>query len=374
MIGDTIVAQGGGVDVRVRVRAPTWGAVNHLVLYANSAVVADQTIPAGQGTDYETMIHLDLTKDSWVVAEVDGPTNMFPVSTPVELPPLDATVIIKALSAGLDLSSLPVTAKLKPNADPHQHALRDHQPDLGRHRRQRLERPEGRAAAGRGAAATTPRRPRSVRLAAGAVAVTRLLLATALAICLAGGAAWGHTFPPARNVVVQVEPCDVVLLVGYRPGTGEPTEAILARAASAPKPLALKALEDVLSAFAMAPLVVSVDGLPLVPTNVRAKLGFEPGGARPMVVLLVSYALAPGKALTIGTKDPRSTRISWQDRGSNRVVISDAPQQGKWFAGVASMLLPLAAPAGTSPSVTPPGAATCARYRYRSLASSSSPR
>ena len=40
---------------------------------------------------------------------------MFPVSTPVELPPLDATVIIKALSAGLDLSSLPVTATLKPN-------------------------------------------------------------------------------------------------------------------------------------------------------------------------------------------------------------------------------------------------------------------
>ena len=72
-------------------------------------------IPAAQGTDYETVVHLNLTKDSWIVAEVEGTTNMFPVSTPVELPPLDATVIIKALSAGLDLSSLPVTAKLKPN-------------------------------------------------------------------------------------------------------------------------------------------------------------------------------------------------------------------------------------------------------------------
>ncbi len=118
--------------------------------------------------------------------------------------------------------------------------------------------------------------------------MTRLAVATALAIWLAGASAWGHTFPPARHVVVQVEPCEVVLLVGYRPGTGEPTETMLARAASAPKSQALGALENVLAAFAMAPLSVAVDGAPLVPTNVRAKVGLEPGGARPRVVLLVS--------------------------------------------------------------------------------------
>ena len=177
-------------------------------------------------------------------------------------------------------------------------------------------------------------------------------LATALAVSLACASAWGHTFPPARNVVVQVEPCEVVLFVGYRPGTGEPTETMLARAASAPKSQALDALENVLAAFAMAPLTVAVDGTPLVPTKVRAKLGLEPGGARPMVVLLVTYAFAPGKALVVTTKDPRSTRISWQDQRSTRVAISDAPQQGKWFGGVASMLLPMTA-----------GAATCAKDR-----------
>lgn len=175
-------------------------------------------------------------------------------------------------------------------------------------------------------------------------------LASAVAISLAGQAAWGHTFPPSRNVVAQVEACEVAVLVGYRPGTGEPTEAILARAATAPLGYARKALEDALAGFAMAPLVVSVDGQPLVPTSVRAKLGIEPGGARPIVVLLVTYALVPGKALTIETKDPRSTRISWQDHASGRVAISDAPQQGKWFGGVASMLLPMGA-----------GATQCAR-------------
>jgi hypothetical protein len=170
--------------------------------------------------------------------------------------------------------------------------------------------------------------------------------------------------------VVQVEPCEVVLFVGYRPGTGEPTEAILARAASAPKPLALQALEDVLSAFAMAPLAVSVDGIALVPTAVRAKIGFEPGGARPMVVLLVTYALIPGKTLAIGTKDPRSTRISWQDQRSFRISIPDAPQQGKWFGGVASMLLPMAA----RQSGTTTGAATCATTRSPSASSPPSSR
>jgi hypothetical protein len=39
---------------------------------------------------------------------------MFPVLSPTEFPPLDATILIGALSVGLDLSSLPLTAALKP--------------------------------------------------------------------------------------------------------------------------------------------------------------------------------------------------------------------------------------------------------------------
>jgi hypothetical protein len=184
----------------------------------------------------------------------------------------------------------------------------------------------------------------------------RLLASFALAsvvATLAGQPAWGHTFPAARNVVVQVEPCGVVLLVGYRPGSGEPTETILSRAASAPKSHTLDALRDVLAAFAMAPLTISVDGKRLVPTAVRAKIGIEPGGARPMVVLLVTYPLAAGKALEVRTRDPRSTRISWQDRRSERVTISAAPAQGKWHAGVASFLLSLSAPTEGSVCAAP---------------------
>jgi len=71
-------------------------------------------IPAGQGTDFEVSVDVSPAADAWVVAEVTGSSNMFPVVSPTEFPPLDATVIIQALSVGIDLSSLPLTAKLKP--------------------------------------------------------------------------------------------------------------------------------------------------------------------------------------------------------------------------------------------------------------------
>lgn len=191
---------------------------------------------------------------------------------------------------------------------------------------------------------------RPVRRAKRAGAVTRCV-ATVVAVCLAVSQAWGHTFPPARTVVLQVERCEAAVLVGYRPGTGEPTEAILARVASQPKSQGLATLRAVMAAFAMAPLVVTLSGHALVPTTVRAKVGVEPGGARPIVVLLVTYAIPSAGRLEITSKDPRTTRFSWQDRGSGRIDPDTAPAQGQWFDGVASFLLSLAAPPGDSPCV-----------------------
>jgi hypothetical protein len=48
---------------------------------------------------------------------VTGTDNMFPVLTPTEFPPLDATIIIGALASGingLDLSTLPIANPIKP--------------------------------------------------------------------------------------------------------------------------------------------------------------------------------------------------------------------------------------------------------------------
>jgi hypothetical protein len=117
-IGSTVVEPAAQVPVEIHVLAPSWAKVDRLKLYMNSQVVQDVPIPPNtdptKGTDFSMTFTVTLTTDSWVVAEVTGTQNMFPVVSPVEFPPLDATIILGALSAGLDLSSLPITSNMKP--------------------------------------------------------------------------------------------------------------------------------------------------------------------------------------------------------------------------------------------------------------------
>jgi hypothetical protein len=179
-------------------------------------------------------------------------------------------------------------------------------------------------------------------------------VAIAVAVCLACQAAWGHSFPPVRTVVVQVESCELVLMVGYRPASGEATNTLLARIGSLPKGQQLETAKSLLATQAMGALAVTVNGKPLVPTSVRAKLGTDPGGTRPLVVVLVSFTIPTAGTLAVTSKDPRTTRFSWTDRTSRRVDLLGAPAQGRWHSGVASMLLNLSASeCGTSPSSTP---------------------
>lgn len=192
--------------------------------------------------------------------------------------------------------------------------------------------------------------------------MTRWLPAIAVATCLASQPAWGHRFPEVRTVVMQVESCEVALLVGYQPASGQETDLLLTRAASAPKGHGLDTLKSQLVADALGPLTLSLDDKPLAPTRVEAKIGVEPGGLRPIVVVLVTYALPAGRRLSLASREARSTRISWQDQGSGRVAISAAPAQGRWHSGVASFLLDLSA------------ASTCGLQRLPSSPSSSARR
>jgi hypothetical protein len=149
--------------------------------------------------------------------------------------------------------------------------------------------------------------------------------------------------------VVQVERCELALLIGYAAGTGEPTERIIARAASQPRSHAIDALRDTLTAYAMAALAVSADGKPLAPTSLRAKIGLDVSGTRPIVVVLATFPLPAGATgLAITSKDPRTTRISWRDQSSGRIITDRTPAQDHWFTGVASFLLPVAAASGGS--------------------------
>ena len=118
MIGDQ-VSMSGPVSVAIAVKAPSWAPVDHLRVYSNGgAIVADVAIPA-PGTSFTTTISVPPPTsgaDMWIVAEVTGDSNEFPVNSATEFPPLDVSVIIGALASGIDLSSLPIAAKLKPPA------------------------------------------------------------------------------------------------------------------------------------------------------------------------------------------------------------------------------------------------------------------
>ena len=167
-------------------------------------------------------------------------------------------------------------------------------------------------------------------------------VAIAVAICLAGQLAWGHTFPPVRTVVLHVEGCEVAVLVGYRPASGEATDTLLARLANEPEGQRLAAAKSLLAHQALASLTFSLDGKRLIPATVQAKIGADPTGTKPMVVVLVTFALPSGGDFSVTSRDPRTTRISWTDRSAGRVDPANAPGQAKWFSGVASFLLKLA--------------------------------
>jgi hypothetical protein len=174
-------------------------------------------------------------------------------------------------------------------------------------------------------------------------------VAILVAIALAATPSWGHSFPPVHSVVVQVERDSLAVLVGYRPGTGESTDRVVARVASQPSSRRLGALKDVMTAYALAPLTFTVDGTRLTPTSVEAKLGLDAGNGEPTIVLLVTYELPVAGQLAVTTRDPVGTRISWQDHESCRVDVVHAPAQDRWFEGVASFLLNLRPPCATSP-------------------------
>ena len=67
------------------------------------------------GTSYDTAFDLTVSRDAWVVVEVTGTANMFPVVPPQEFEPVSVDAVLEAIGRGLDLSGLSPTGNLKPD-------------------------------------------------------------------------------------------------------------------------------------------------------------------------------------------------------------------------------------------------------------------
>ncbi|MBH24310.1 MAG: hypothetical protein CMH57_07660 [Myxococcales bacterium] len=92
------------VEVRMRIQAPEWVQVSQATLIVNGepAETFDVTMePNGKGgMIFSTTTTLTLDRDAWMVLEVSGDRSLFPVVTPVEVPPVLLDDAIAALAGG----------------------------------------------------------------------------------------------------------------------------------------------------------------------------------------------------------------------------------------------------------------------------------
>ncbi len=81
-MGSTVVANGGTVQVQIRLAAPSWVRVNRVKVYVNGSVA--QTLPVehppGKPLSWQQTVPLRVEKDSWLVvlAEGEGFTALYP--------------------------------------------------------------------------------------------------------------------------------------------------------------------------------------------------------------------------------------------------------------------------------------------------------
>jgi len=112
-MGAEVTDTDGTVSVELRAQVPNWMEVDRAIVYGNGVVLAEVQIPAGQ-RDFRTTIDIDIDRDTWLVLEVRGPTNLFPAIAPKEFRKPTPTEIINALATGFDLSALDPYGNLRP--------------------------------------------------------------------------------------------------------------------------------------------------------------------------------------------------------------------------------------------------------------------
>ena len=97
-IGSEIQAS-GSVSVALKVQVPNWLSVNRWQLIANGEVLRQGPIQMESGNNtWSTTLEVDLPQDAWLVTEITGDANMFPVLTPNEIPPFDIGSAIGSLA------------------------------------------------------------------------------------------------------------------------------------------------------------------------------------------------------------------------------------------------------------------------------------
>ena len=148
-----------------------------------------------------------------------------------------------------------------------------------------------------------------------------------------------HRVLGGRTVVVQLERGAIALLVSWKPPGGDLADALAGAGARGPHPR--DRMRALYAERALAPLRVTVDGKPLAPASVEAKLVLDPpGSGRLTGLVLVRFTLPAGaRAVSIDNRDARQTRLALADRSGGRFAIAPSLPARRWSTSVASLLL-----------------------------------
>jgi hypothetical protein len=113
-LGSLVKQTGASATVKIHVTSANWTPFTHVTVWANGISAQEIDVPAGQQHDFATTMQLMLARDTWVIVEVSGTQNLFPVCPPQEFAPLSVDAVINALGAGLDLTGLSPAGNLAP--------------------------------------------------------------------------------------------------------------------------------------------------------------------------------------------------------------------------------------------------------------------
>lgn len=99
-IGSRLRDEDGQVFVDVKIQAANWVQVDTLHIIVNGEVIETVPVSLAEGR-FEHGTALQLDKDSWVVVEVTGSESLFPVISPLEVPPVLISDAVGALAEPL---------------------------------------------------------------------------------------------------------------------------------------------------------------------------------------------------------------------------------------------------------------------------------
>lgn len=105
-VGSEIALQGSAVQFHIEVQSPSWFDVDRVELYENGTLIQEFAIevPNTDTVNFSQDIEITPSKDSWYVVIALGNSNMAPLYTAVEIPPVQLQDVVLQAFADVDLS------------------------------------------------------------------------------------------------------------------------------------------------------------------------------------------------------------------------------------------------------------------------------